>query len=177
MNSCYICPFQQWCIWRGINTAIKIWEKEISKNIEFTFIILVGISAFCVTLLIFRLFSYLRISSFWTFLNETWDLEIKNFLIATMLEWFRYLTKALRSGSLIFSQIGSSTLYCWMSRFWAIFEKKAFKTFAVPCSVLMISSFLIRVILSLDLIFLDNVGLTIFQNVLLSQIFFSSKLP
>ena len=68
------------------------------------------------------------------------------------------------------------TLYCWMSRFWTIFEKKAFKTFAVPFSVLMISSFLIRVILWLDLIFFDNIGLTIFQNVLLLQIFFSSKL-
>ena len=84
-----------------------------SPNIsEFSLIILVGISVFYVALLMFRLFSSLRISSFWTFLNEKWDLELQNFLIATMLGWFRYLTIAFRSGSFIFLQIGSSTLYC-----------------------------------------------------------------
>ena len=44
-----------------------------------------------------------------------------------------------------------------MSRFWTIFKKKVFKTFAVPFSVLMISSFSIKVIL---IIFLDSIGLT-----------------
>ena len=34
MNRCYICHFQQWWIWGGINTAIKIWENEISKYIR-----------------------------------------------------------------------------------------------------------------------------------------------
>ena len=98
----------------------------------------------------FRLFNSLRIFSFWTSLNEKWDLELQNFLIATILGWFRYLTIAIRSGSFIFSQIGSSQLYCWVSRFWIIFEKKAFKTFAALFSVLMISSFSIRINFSLD---------------------------
>ena len=139
-----------------------------AKMSEFSFIVLVGISVLFVALLMFRLFSSLRVSSFGTFLNEKWDLELQNFLIATILEWFQYLKIAFRSGSFIFSQIGSSLLYCWMARFWTLFEKKAFKTFAVPFSVLIIASFPIRFVLSLDLIFLDNTGLTIFQNVSLS---------
>ena len=138
MNRCYICSVQQWWIWRGIYTAIKIWEKKSPKMSEFSFIILVEISVFCVALLMIRLFSSLRISSFRTFLNEKWDLELQNVLIATMLGWFRYPTTAFRSGPFIFSEIGSSTFYCWMSRFWTIFEKKTFKSF---------SSFSIRVIL------------------------------
>ena len=117
---------------------------------EFSFTILVGKSVFFVALLMFKLFTSLRMSSFWTSLNEKWDLELQNFLIATILGWFRYLTIAIRSGSFIFSQIGSSQLYCWVSRFWIIFEKKAFKTFAALFSVLMISSFSIRINLSLD---------------------------
>ena len=143
-----------------------------SPNIsEFSCVISVGKSVFGIALM-FRLFSSLKISYLWTFLNEKWDLELQIFLIATILGWFRYLTIVFRSGSFIFSQIGSSTLYCWMSRFWIIFEKTASKTFGGCFSVLMIASFSIRVILSLDLIFLDNIGLTIFQNVFLSQIFF-----
>ena len=132
-------------LWTGVISALfsrdgyeevliqqLIFENMKSSNIsEFSFIILVGISVFCVALLMLRLFSFLRISSFWTFLNEKWDLELQNFLIATMLGWFRYLAIAFRSASFIFSEIGSSTLYCWMSRFWTIFEKKAFKTSAV----------------------------------------------
>ena len=50
--------------------------------------------------------------------------RITNFLIATILGWFRFLTIAFRSESIIFSEIGSSKLYCGMSRFWTIFEKK-----------------------------------------------------
>ena len=39
MNRCYICPFQQWWIWGGINTAIKIWEFRFSETdiLSFTF--------------------------------------------------------------------------------------------------------------------------------------------
>ena len=75
-------------------------EKIKSPNMsKFSFLILVGISVFCVALSMFRLFSSLRISSFWTFLNEKWDLELKNFLIAIILGWFRYLTVAFISGS------------------------------------------------------------------------------
>ena len=70
---------------------------------EFSLIILVRISVFYVALLMFRLFSSLRISSFWTVLNEKWGLELQNFLIATILGWFWYLTIAFRSGSFIFS--------------------------------------------------------------------------
>ena len=67
-------------------------EKMKSPNIsEFSFIILVEILMFGVALLMFSLFSSLRISSFWIFLNEKWDLELQNFLISTMLGWFRYL--------------------------------------------------------------------------------------
>ena len=101
------------------------------KITKFSFIILVVTSVFCITLLMFQHYS-----------------------IATMLGWFGYLPIAFRCGSFIFSQIFSSTLYCWMSRSWTIFEKKAFGTFAVLFSVLMISSFSVRAILSLDLIFL-----------------------
>ena len=79
---------------------------------EFSLIILVRISVFYVALLMFRLFSSLRISSFWTVLNEKWGLELQNFLIVTILRWFQYLTIAFRSGSFIFSQIESPTLYC-----------------------------------------------------------------
>ena len=85
-----------------------------SPNIsEFSCVISVGKSVFCIALM-FRLFSSLKISYLWTFLNEKWDLELQIFLIATILGWFRYLTIVFRSGSFIFSQIGSSALYCWM---------------------------------------------------------------
>ena len=80
---------------------------------------------FRVVSLMFRFFSSLRKSSFCKLQNEKFDFELQNLLIATMLGWFRYLTIAFRNGSFIFSQIASSTLYCLMSRFWIVFEKKS----------------------------------------------------
>ena len=59
----------------------KIKSPKIS---EFSFIILVAILVFRVALLMFMLFSSLRISSFWTFLNEKRDLELQNFLTVTI---------------------------------------------------------------------------------------------
>ena len=115
---------------------------------------------FCVVSLMFRFFSSLRISSFCKFQNEKFDFEFQNFLIATILGWFRYLTIAFRNGSLIFSQIASSTLYCLMSRFWTVFEKKVLKILAVPFSLLLISSFSIRdnFFVGLDFWILDFLG-------------------
>ena len=101
------------------------------KITKFSFIMLVVTSVLCITLFMFQ-----------------------HYLITKMLGWFGYLPIAFRCGSYIISQIFSSTLYCWMSRPWTIFEKKAFETFAVLFSVLMISSFSVRAILSFDLIFL-----------------------
>ena len=68
------------------------WNLQKYQNFPF---ILVEISVFFVALLLFRLFSSLRISSFSTFLNKKWDLELQNFLIASILGWFRYPTIAI----------------------------------------------------------------------------------
>ena len=158
-------------------------EKMKSQNI-----ILFGISVFSVALLMFRLFSSLRIfSTAWkvskygvfsdpyfpafglntesiqylsvfsrnagTYRPEKtpyldtfhavfllnifkWKMRFRikkilntflNFLKFSILGWSRYLTIGFRGRSFIFSQIGSSKLYCWMSRFWIIFLKKCLK--------------------------------------------------
>ena len=55
-------------------------------------------------------------------------------------------------------------------------EEKVFKTLAVLLSVLMNLSFSIKIIFSSDVVLSERKGLTVFQKVLLSVIFFSFKL-
>ena len=55
-------------------------------------------------------------------------------------------------------------------------EEKVFKTLAVLLSVLMNLSFSIKIIFSSDRVLSERKGLTVFQKVLLSMIFFSFKL-
>ena len=65
--------------------------------------------------------------------------------------------------TLIFSQVGSSSLSCGILRFLIIFEKKSVYTYAV--------SSLSFVILSFIMTLLDKYGFTIFQSFLEPQIF------
>ena len=55
-------------------------------------------------------------------------------------------------------------------------EEKVFKTLAVLLSILMNLSFSIKIIFSSDRVLSERKGLTVFQKVLLSMIFFSFKL-
>ena len=77
---------------------------------------------------------------------------------------------------MILLEIGSDTVYSGTSRLLMMVEKKVFKTFAVLLSVLMILFFSINVIFSSDEVLSERKGLTVFQKVLLSGLFFSFKL-
>ena len=77
---------------------------------------------------------------------------------------------------MILLEIGSDTVYSGTSRLLMIVEKKVFKTFAVLLSVLMILFFSINVIFSSDEVLSERKGLTVFQKVLFSGLFFSFKL-
>ena len=58
-------------------------------------------------------------------------------------------------------------------KFLTTFEKNLLRVFATSKSSDIISSFLIKVIFSLDLFFSERKGLTVCQNFLLSMMFFS----
>ena len=77
---------------------------------------------------------------------------------------------------MILLEIGSDTVYSGTSRLLMMVEKKVFKTFAVLLSVLMILFFSINVMFSSDEVLSERKGLTVFQKVLLSGLFFSFKL-
>ena len=77
---------------------------------------------------------------------------------------------------MILLEIGSDTAYSGTSRLLMMVEKKVFKIFAVLLSVLMILFFSINVIFSSDEVLSERKGLTVFQKVLFSGLFFSFKL-
>ena len=88
---------------------------------------------------------------------------------------FFYLRIGFKVGSLTFSIEGSTSEYWEMLRFLTILPNKLLKTSAVPFSVFTILSFSIKLILSMALNFLDSEGFTVFQTILLSETFLSSK--
>ena len=97
--------------------------------------------------------------------------------IASMLGWFLYFTAHFKTGSLILLARGSQLEYSPILRLLTVLEKKVFKTFAVLQSPLTISSLSINFMLFVDLTLSDKKGLIVFQNVLLSLIFFSLRFP
>ena len=106
--------------------------------------------------------------------NKSFELE--TFLITFMLGLFLYLTKAFRIGSEIFPEMSSYSWYSGTLRLITMLEKKAFIILAVSLSLLIILSFSINVILSVDKTFSEKNGVTVFQDLLLSMIFFSLSL-
>ena len=83
----------------------------------------------------------------------------------------------LTTGSLMLSEIGSQLAYSAILWLLTILEKKLFRICAVLISLsTMISSSSIEVTFSLDTILLDKNSLMVFQKVLLSVTFFSSRL-
>ena len=81
-----------------------------------------------------------------------------------------------KTGSLTSFQIGSDTRYSGILRLLMMVEKKVFKTLAVLVSDLIILFFSFKVIFSSDRVLSEGKGLTVFQKILLSVIFFLFKL-
>ena len=105
--------------------AIQVFKLERVKSAkisELSSIILVGILLSCVAFDVDKFF----ISFKKNFLSINWkskrDFESHFVFIARMLRCFLYLTMALIT--LIFSQVGSSSLSCGILRFLIILEKK-----------------------------------------------------
>ena len=95
--------------------------------------------------------------------------------ILSMLRWLRYLTIDLITGSLILSEIGSQLAYSTILRLLTILEKKVSRICAVLISLSRISPSSIKVTFSLDTILSYKKGLMLFQKVLLSVNFFTSR--
>ena len=104
-------------------------------------------------------------------LNKLFGLAI--FSIAFILERSLYFRTDFKTGSQTSFEIGSDTWYTGILMLLMIVEKKVFKTLAVSLSGLMILSFSIKVIFSSDGVLSERKGLSVFQKVLLSVIFFS----
>ena len=98
------------------------------------------------------------------------------FSIVFILGWSLYFWIDFKTGSLMTLEIGSDTGYSGILRWLMMVEEKVFKTLAVLLSVLMNLSFSIKIIFSSDVVLSERKGLTVFQKVLLSVIFFSFKL-
>ena len=81
-----------------------------------------------------------------------------------------------KTGSLTSFQIGSDTRYSGILRLLMMVEKKVFKTLTVLVSDLIILFFSFKVIFSSDGVLSEGKGLTVFQKILLSVIFFLFKL-
>ena len=91
-----------------------------------------------------------------------------------MLGWFLYFIIAFKVGCL--DNIRGRLLFANFSgifKFLTTFEKNLLRVFATSKSSDIISSFLIKVIFSLDLFLSERKGLTVCQNFLLSMMFFS----
>ena len=127
-------------------------------------------SIFCVALCAFIFCISFKIYSLST--NKTLKrvLELQFSLIAIMLGWVLYLIITLITGSLMEADIRSDSLHYEIFRYWKIVEKK-FKTWAVSLSFLKMLVLSTSAIFSLDIILLDSIGLTTFQNFLLSHTF------
>ena len=74
------------------------------------------------------------------------------------------------------SEIGSQLAYSGILRLLTILEKKVSRICAVLISLSTISSYSIKVSFSLDTILSDKNGLMVFQKLLLSVNFLSSRL-
>ena len=123
-----------------------------------------------------RLTISLSISPFTTLenLNKLFSLEI--FSITFILGWSVYFRTDFKTGSLTSLQIGSDTRYSGILRLLMMVEKKVFKALPVFLSNLIILFFSIKVIFSSDVVLSERKGLTVFQKILLSVIFFSFEL-
>ena len=85
-----------------------------------------------------------------------------------MLEWFAYLSIALKVGCGILFDKGLQFLNLGIFKLVAIFEKNVFNVSATLPSSMTISSFSIRTILSEFLDLTEKQGLIVFQKLLLS---------
>ena len=97
-----------------------------------------------------------RRSSEWNFESE------QRSLITIILGIFLYLMMTLITRSFIFWQIGSTRLFCGISRF-LMLEKKLFTNFAFAWLFLIIYSPSTSVVFSLETTLLHNYGITTFQ--------------
>ena len=123
-----------------------------------------------------RLAVSLSISLFSTLENLKKLFTLDIFSIVFILGWSLYFWIDFKTGSLITLERGSDTGYSGILRWLMMVEEKVFKTLAVLLSVLMNLSFSIKIIFSSDRVLSERKGLTVFQKVLLSMIFFSFKL-
>ena len=101
------------------------------------------------------------------------------FFYLSMLGWLRYFTMDLITGSLMLSEIGSQLAHSAILRLLTILEKKVFRICAAFLSLSMISSSSVKVIfdtITLDTILSEKNCLMVFQKVLLSVTFFSSRI-
>ena len=105
-------------------------------------------------------------------LNNKFSLEI--FSKAFILELSLYLRIDFNAGLLISLEMESDTEYSSKRRFLMMVEKKVFKTFAIVVSTL--NKFQTSLFFSSDGGSSERKGLTVFQKVLLSMIFFHFKL-
>ena len=160
--------------------AIQVFKLERVKSAkisELSSIILVGILLSCVAFDVDKFF----ISFKKNFLSINWkskrDFESHFWFVTRMLGSSLYLTKALITGSRIFSQIWSSELNCGILRFLIMLLKKSFNILAVYLPSFIILTYSINVIFSLEMTSLDTNGFTALQNVLLSQMLHSFGLP
>ena len=150
-------------------------QMKFENTSEFYLIILVGISGYWDALFRFKRLFSVSISLKLIFLKLKTPFLLYLVLIAIMLECFFYFRITFKIESLTFSIIGSILEYWEMLRFFTILPKKLFTTSVVPFSVFTISSFSLKLILSLTLNFSDNEGFIVFQKSLLSETFLSSK--
>ena len=102
--------------------------------------------------------------------------SIEIFSIAFILGWSIYFRIDFKTRSLISLEIGSDTGYLRILILLMMVEKKVFKIWTVLVSVLMVLSFSLRVIFLSDRVLSERKGLTVFQKVLSSVIFFLFKL-
>ena len=98
------------------------------------------------------------------------------FCCILLLFWVWYFTMDLITGSLMLSEIGSQLAYSGILRLLTILEKKVSRICAVLISLSTISSYSIKVSFSLDTILSDKNGSMVFQKLLLSVNFLSSRL-
>ena len=117
------------------------------------------------TLLKRRLWRRCFLVNFAKFLRTPFFTEHLRWLLLAL-----HFTIALMTDSLIFSDVRSIWSNCGMLKLVTILEKNSFKTLAVSLSLFLSLSTI--VIFSFEIIFDDN-GLNAFQNILLSQTFFS----
>ena len=76
--------------------------------------------------------------------------ELSTLLIAFILGWLLYLTIAFRIRSEMFPEMSSQTWYSKILRVVTKLEEKVFFTLAVSLLLLIVLSFSIKVILSID---------------------------